>query len=171
MLRLMLFRHAKSSWAKAGLADIDRPLAPRGRRQAARMAQAMAETGLLPARIVCSTALRARQTLARMLETLLPELPEAAEIVISGDLYGAGGDYQPVIAGRPDAASPLMLVGHNPAIEMTALALCGTGETAKREAMRAKFPTSALAVIDFDAESWAGARPGTGRLVDFLTPE
>jgi phosphohistidine phosphatase len=170
MLRLMLFRHAKSSWAKTGLAEIDRPLAPRGRRQAAEMAEALQTAGLLPARIVCSSALRARQTLARMLETLLPALPEAAEIVISGDLYGADADYLPVLARRTDAASPLMLVGHNPAMQTTALALCGSGETAQREALQAKFPTSALAVIDFNADKWADARPGTGRLAEFLTP-
>lgn len=171
MLRLMLLRHAKSSWARGNLADIDRPLAPRGRRQAAEMAEAMAEAGLLPARIECSTALRARQTLARMLEILLPVMPEAAEIVLSGSLYGAAGDYLPTLARRDDATSPLMLVGHNPAMQMTALALCGEGETDRRQALRAKFPTSALAVIDFDAETWAGARPGSGRLADFLTPK
>lgn len=171
MLRLMLLRHAKSSWSKGSLADIDRPLAPRGRRQAREMGETMAAEGLVPARIVCSTALRARQTLTRMLDALLPAMPDAAEIGLAAELFAAGADYLPLLARRGDAASPLLLVGHNPATQATALALCGEGETAPHQAMRARFPTAALAVVDFDDETWAGVRPGTGRLAAFLTPE
>jgi phosphohistidine phosphatase len=64
-----------------------------------------------------------------------------------------------------------MVVGHNPGLEELAPWLVGSGGADDRARMAAKFPTCALAVIAFDAESWDGIAPGAGRLEHFLTPK
>ena len=70
MKRVWLLRHAKSSWDDELLGDHERPLAPRGRKAAARIARWAAANGLRPDLVLCSTAVRARATL----EIVLPEL-------------------------------------------------------------------------------------------------
>jgi phosphohistidine phosphatase len=59
------------------------------------------------------------------------------------------------------------VIGHNPSIQATALALVGKRASAD---LTAKFPTAALAVIDFEAAGWAGLKAGSGRLVAFIRP-
>jgi phosphohistidine phosphatase len=73
MLTLCLLRHAKSSWDDASIQDFDRPLAPRGEEAAPRMAAYMAAQGLQPELILCSPAVRARQTLALVMPRLAGE--------------------------------------------------------------------------------------------------
>ena len=64
-----------------------------------------------------------------------------------------------------------MLVGHNPGLEELALLLVGSGAADDRARMAEKFPTAAVAVIAFNAESWAAIEPGSGRLEHFLAPK
>src|SRR5215831_14982212 len=85
---LYLLRHAKSSWDDPALADHDRPLAPRGRRNGAALAEHVTREGIAPDLVLCSTALRARETLA----LLLPALGGEAEIQLEDELYGATAD-------------------------------------------------------------------------------
>jgi phosphohistidine phosphatase len=143
--------------------DRDRPLAPRGRRAAERMALRIAEPDLLPDRILCSPARRTRETLA----ALLPHLAGEVEVAVPDDLYEEEADYRPAIAAHRAAAERLLVIGHNPAIQATALALVGRRASAE---LAAKFPTAALAVIDFDGEGWTRMRAGSGRLVAFIRP-
>jgi len=168
MLRLLLLRHAKSSWNEGGLADIDRPLSPRGWRDAGRMGTAMAADGLIPDRILCSPARRTRETLA----AILPALGTGARVFIAEGLYEpAEDDYAPVIAREGHDAQTLLVIGHNPATQATAVALAGSGEEALRSAVAQKLPTAGLAVIRFEtARSWRDIAPGSGRLVGFTTP-
>lgn len=169
MVRLLLLRHAKSDWG-TGATDFDRPLAPRGERQAPVIGERMAEHGYIPTRILCSAARRARLTLSGVLPAIIGGMPDAGEIAFARELYDAGpADYLGVIAARGGGAPSLMLVGHNPATQATALKLAGGGDEGQRQAMAAKFPTAALAVIDFDTVSWGDIAPGSGQLVDFLT--
>ena len=88
MKRLFILRHAKSSWDDEGLPDHERPLAPRGEKAAARIAEHMRGEGIAPELVLCSTALRTRQTLA----ALLPVLPGDVEILLEDELYGASLD-------------------------------------------------------------------------------
>jgi phosphohistidine phosphatase len=167
MPRLLLLRHAKSSWAEPGMADRDRPLAPRGRRAAERMASRIAEPDLLPDRILCSPARRTRETLA----ALLPRLAGGIDIAIADDLYDSEeAEYREIICAHRGAADRLLVIGHNPDIQATAVALVGSADKRIAAELAAKFPTAALAVIDFDAETWAGLRAGSGRLVAFIRP-
>jgi phosphohistidine phosphatase len=169
MPRLLLLRHAKSTWDDHRLADIDRPLAPRGHRAAQLIAETIEERGLRPDRILCSPALRTRETLA----TLLSHLgDDDVEIEISNALYEPhAGDYCAVIADHGDAARTLLVIGHNPAIQATAILLCGTGNPEIGGEMAARFPTAALAVMEFKEDDWSRLKPRSGVPVAFITPK
>jgi phosphohistidine phosphatase len=169
MPRLLLLRHAKSAWDDHRLPDIDRPLAPRGHRAAQLIAEAIEERGLRPERILCSPALRTRETLA----TLVSHLgDDDVEIEITHALYEPhAGDYCGVIADHGDAAKTLLVIGHNPAIQATAILLCGSGNAEIGAEMASKFPTAALAVIDFNEADWSRLRARSGTPVAFLTPK
>lgn len=171
-LHLMLLRHAKSSRAENAVADRDRPLAPSGREDAATIGQRMVAAGHVPERIVCSAALRARETLGGALAALLPALPDRADIVFSPELYESGADgYIRTIAGLGVSASPLLLIGHNPAMHECAKMLVGSARQRHDSMLAASFPTANVAVIAFDIASWHELTPGMGALLDWLSPE
>jgi phosphohistidine phosphatase len=168
MLTLSLLRHAKSSWDDPGLSDFDRPLAKRGVKAARRMGAFMAEKGLAPDLVLCSSAERARATLA----LVLPELPRAPHRVLFEDgLYLAeAGPLLKRLRRLPKGVRHVLLVGHNPGLEDLVLELVGKGSADELAALRAKFPTAALAVVEFEQKSWRDIEPGSGRLALFMTP-
>jgi len=167
MLRLILLRHAKSDWNDMGLSDIDRPLNERGRRAAGRMATHFVESGLVPQRILCSTARRARETLGFLVEAFAQ--PLAIDVI--SDLYTfAGDDYIRIIQNWGRTGSPLMVVGHNPATEETARRLVGDDPDGLMTQLETKFPTAGAAVIDLPALDWSDIAPGSGRLISFDCP-
>jgi phosphohistidine phosphatase len=127
------------------------------------MAEKIADPELLPDRILCSPARRTRETLA----ALLPLLGGEVDVAVAEDLYEPAGDYRDAISGHRGAAERLLVIGHNPSIQATALALVGKRASAD---LTAKFPTAALAVIDFDAKGWASLKAGSGRLAAFIRP-
>ena len=86
MLRLYLLRHAKSDWSGPGIADFDRPLSNRGFKAAPRMGRFMAEQGCTPERILCSAAMRTRQTLA----AVLPHFGDSVDVEIMKRIYSGG---------------------------------------------------------------------------------
>lgn len=166
-MRLLLFRHAKSDWGDANLADIDRPLNSRGKTASVKMARYMKEQGLQPNQILCSTAQRTRETLAR----LLPTLTQETQIHLLSDLYQQSeDDYVGLIRRYGGRAQNLMVIGHNPATEDTALSLSGTASSDAIADIQEKFPTGALAVIDFDIADWSELQPKTGHLERFVKP-
>jgi phosphohistidine phosphatase len=163
MKRLILLRHAKSSWATPGLDDHDRPLNDRGRRDAPRVGAWLAREGYLPDAALVSTAARTRATW----DALGPAFA-AVPVILRGDIYEAppGTLLAALQTGAPAVACVLML-GHNPGIGSLARILL---EEPPREPAFLKYPTAATAVIDLDCEAWADAAPGTGRLTAFVTP-
>jgi phosphohistidine phosphatase len=169
MPRLLLLRHAKSSWDDPRLADIERPLAPRGHRAAQLIAEAIEAQSFRPDRILCSPARRTRETLAALLSHLGDD---DIEIEITHGLYEPhSGDYLEVIADHGDDARTLLIIGHNPAIHATAILLADGGDRTLVAEMTAKFPTAALAVLDFDTADWSEAKAHSGTLLAFLTPK
>jgi phosphohistidine phosphatase len=161
---LYLLRHAKSSWADESVPDLQRPLAPRGRRAAQQLAQHLRDHRIAPEVVLCSPALRTRQTL----ELIQPGLGAQAEVLIEDDLYGAGEDQLLArLRSLPDDVSSVLLIGHNPGIQDLAVLLVGGG--ADRDQLRAKFPTAALATIGV-ARGWAELGPGKAKLVAFRVP-
>lgn len=168
MLRLLLLRHAKSDWSTGGRGDFDRPLSERGRVAAARMGAHIASRKLVPAAILCSPALRARETLA----LLLPYFSREMDVKLIQDLYDSSeGDYCRLINELGHGDGPLMVIGHNPAIQETAIALTGEGNLELAEEINLKYPTGALAVIDFDAAKWLDIARSSGRLAAFFRPK
>ena len=144
MPRLLLLRHAKSSWGDPGLPDMERPLSPRGRRNAAAMAKELDAEGLMPDKVLCSPARRTRETLA----ALLPYLDGEGHVAIEPKLYDSmPGDYISAIGRSGGEARTLMVIGHNPTIQATARWLSGDGEPGLLAELTAKYPTGALAVI------------------------
>jgi phosphohistidine phosphatase len=168
MRTLLLLRHAKSSWQNAGLADLDRPLAPRGRRTAPLMARQMVEKGWVPDLVLCSQALRVRETWQLMAPLLGAKIP----CKILRTLYpGAPSRLLMSIHRAADEARTLLLIGHNPGLAALATDLCGSGPDKALAQLRAKFPTGALAVIGFDIERWSDLASGGGRLEAFVRPK
>ena len=167
MVTLSLFRHAKSSWSNPGLRDFERPLGPRGEKAAPRMGAYMAREGLLPDLVLCSPAVRARQTLERAFE----DLEASPEIRYLEALYHAGPtEMLKHLREVPERFRHAMLVGHNPGMHTLALHLIGAGDPAAIEDLSRKFPTAALAQIEFGC-AWPEIGAGLGRLTHYMVPK
>lgn len=178
----MLLRHAKSDWPD-GVPDHERPLAARGRRDAPTMGRWLRAEGYGPDHVVCSTALRTRQTW----ELVQSELDTAPSTVFEPRVYAASvQQLADVVGGAPEAARTLLVVGHNPGIEEFALTLAGAdasagadagadadsvdgGRAAELDRMRDKYPTAAIAVFEWSG-GWDQLFPGVARLARFVTP-
>ncbi len=166
-MRLFLLRHAKSSWDDAALSDYDRPLNLRGRGVAPLMGRHMQDHRLVPDRVLCSSSRRTRDTFAG----ILPYFGNDLDVKFLRHLYMASeGDYLSLIGKHGGDAKSLLVIGHNPAIQTSALALIGRGNPEIRAQIEEKFPTAALAVIDFDDSTWDQVKPGAGRIVAFFRP-
>lgn len=163
---LLVMRHAKSSWDVPLASDAERPLAPRGRRDAPRMAEWLAGAGLIPDRIICSPAVRARQTADAVMVRF--DLPAAA-IRHETCLYGAGLDVlRQVIEAAIREARRLLLVGHNPALDELVTWLCP--EPLPRTGAGKLMTTAAIAHIGLPTADGPLA-PGCGRLHTLMRPK
>jgi phosphohistidine phosphatase len=168
MLTLSLLRHAKSSWADARLTDVERPLNDRGEKAAPRMGAFMARNGLAPQLILCSSAVRARQTL----DLVLPFLKGKPEVAYEEALYLASPATMLKRLHKVSAkVHHTMIVGHDPGLHMLALQLAGTGTETEMTALTQKFPTAGLAVIEFEVRTWSRVKPDGGRLALFTAPK
>ena len=155
---IYLLRHAKSSWDEPELLDHERPLAKRGRKALALLREHFHEVGVAPDLVLCSSAVRAVQTL----EGVREGLPAGARVEIESDLYAAGAASLLDRLGRlPEEVGSVMLVGHNPGIEDLAAELSGGGDPDARTALEAKYPTGGVATLAFEGAwrelDWKGA--------------
>ena len=167
MLRLLLLRHAKSAWDNAVMGDFDRTLNARGRLAPPLMGAYMQTNALLPDRILCSSAMRTRETLAG----LLPSLSEECSVELTRDLYEVSAQEAfEVLMERGGSAGTLLNIGHNPATQELALGLLSRGDNTLIDSIENKYPTAALTVIDFDITDWSALKPGSGLLVSFTRP-
>lgn len=161
MLTLLVFRHAKAE-AGDGLADELRELAPRGRKDAARMGALARNEGLLPQRILSSTAMRTRQTTELFVEASACQ----ASVEYLRPLYLAEPrTYLQVLAEHAQGAKSVMVVGHNPGLEDLVRVLTG-------EAM--SLPTAALVecVLPIDKfESAVSLQEARAELRRFFRPK
>jgi phosphohistidine phosphatase len=166
MRRLLLLRHAKAD-RPPQTDDGDRPLTERGTAAARLMGGYMARHGLVPDRVLCSPSLRTRETLAGM----AAQWPDAAKTIYDERLYMAGPQtILAVIAEEGGGAKTLMVIGHNPGLHEAADLLIAAGDVVLRERLREKFPTCALAAIDFTVKTWNAIHDHSGRLERFVTP-
>ena len=161
---LSLLRHAKSSWADPTLPDRERPLAPRGRRDAKRIAKHLRRLGFEPELVLCSSAARTRETL----ELVRPSLAGSAVSLEEG-LYAASRDELLTrLRLVPDDVSSVMLIGHNPGLQELALTLGSAGDELER--LRSKFPTGALAMLTV-ATTWRRLAPAEAALAAYVVPK
>ncbi|MGD0189544.1 MAG: histidine phosphatase family protein [Rhizomicrobium sp.] len=171
MMRLLLLRHAKSQQDET-LRDRDRPLNSRGRSDAPRMGGYMHHKRYLPQLVLCSPAKRTLETW----ELVSPELDRVPDVRFSDALYLApAATIEKMVHAVPPDIRTLLLIGHNPGLEDFARALTRAPETPKEiergNDMRDKFPTCALAVLEFEADSWSGIARQAGALADFARPK
>jgi phosphohistidine phosphatase len=166
MPRLCLFRHAKSDWFAGASGDFDRAISARGERDAPLVSAHILAEGWQPDRILCSPSKRTRQTLAIFSEFLDGDL----DIIFPAGLYDASGaDYTKLIRAHGGDAKTLMIIGHNPMIHETALRLAAPGTSQTAAELDRRFPTCALAVLDFDTD-WADLAEHSGKLAAFVKP-
>lgn len=159
MKTLVLLRHGKSDWEAEYASDAERPLTKRGRKAAATMGLVLTRLGEWPERVLSSPAVRARTTVELASEAGGFEGP----IGIEPALYDATVEsVLAFIQEQDDAASSLLLAGHEPTWSSLAGALIGGGSLA--------FPTAGLACIDLDVPSWRAVEPGCGRLRFLVNP-
>lgn len=174
--KLFLLRHAKSAWPD--VPDHERPLARRGRRDAPVIGRWMRTAGHQPDHVLCSTARRARETW----QLTQSGLGKAPPVAFDDRAYQASAaQLLDLIRRTPPETRALLVVGHDPALPELALTLAADLPTAHASAakdtataalldrMRAKFPTAAVAVLEFSGDWWQLTR-GAARLTSFVVP-
>jgi len=178
--RLILFRHAKAEQAGPGQPDTDRPLTRRGLLDAGVGGQELARIAV-PDVVLCSPTRRTRQTWRAALEGLAtqiradaqdPQLPEPhPDASYPQNLYQAGVfDIVESVRRAAGQAGVVVVVGHEPAMSETTLALAGAGSDPQAlKQVRSGFPTAAIAVLALEQE-WTSLSPGDGRLEQFVVP-
>ena len=171
MKRLLLLRHAKTEPGGAGIDDHERALMARGREDAPKLGRYIRQCGYDPDLILSSTSRRTVETV----ELVTDALSGVARVDYMDALYLAEPEViLQVIRLVPDKMKGVMVVGHNPGLEQIATLLAR--EPVKRkerdrfDMLEEKFPTAALAVLDFEVERWRDIEPGEGALKDFVRP-
>jgi phosphohistidine phosphatase len=159
MKTLVLMRHAKSSWDDSTMADFDRPLAPRGERDAPRIGRAIGGRGSTLDLVVSSPAVRARQTA----ETVIRSGSLAGELRFDERIYDASApELFKLIRELPRTCSSVMIVGHNPGLESLFARLTGISE---------RMPTAAVACIELKVDEWDEVEDAVGNLTWMMTPK
>jgi phosphohistidine phosphatase len=159
MRTLYLLRHAKSSWDDASLRDFDRPLNKRGRGAAAKIGERLQAEKLTEPYVICSPAVRTRETA----KIVLQNADLSVEEHFDERIYEASlRDLMQVVSEIPDDRELVIMIGHNPGFEELSAALTG-----EHRAM----PTCALAKIELEVEGWKDVRAGEGKLKWFIVPK
>lgn len=161
MKKLVLVRHAKSSWDDPGAADFDRKLNKRGKRDAPFMAEKLAEKGVRADLIISSPAKRARKTAIQMAKGIGYN-PEKIQFEDSAYSFSAQ-DILEVLQKVDDGYDTVVFVGHNHGL--TDLAERLTGESL------VNVPTAGMAGISCKISSWSALGSGCGELMFFDYPK
>lgn len=162
MLKLILTRHAKSSWDDPLLYDHDRPLTGRGNNSAKAIGAWMKSSGHLPDHVLTSSATRAQQTA----ELIAKEVEFKEDFTIEGGLYHASADTM-LKQLRKMSRTTILMVGHNPGIADFADRLLANAPSHGRFF---DYPTAATLVATFLGNSWSDVQFGTMTAVDFVIP-
>lgn len=160
MKSILFLRHGKSDWDADFSTDHERPLSKRGRKAAATMGRFIASCGVMPDRIITSTAVRARTTVELAKEAGGWDAPTRE----TKTLYHASpADLLVQIRAADDDANVLLLAGHEPTWSSAVSRFIGGGEV--------KYPTAALARVDIDAKRWQDVDFGRGTLIWLVPPK
>ena len=161
-LRLILIRHAKSSWSDPFGDDHSRVLNERGQASAKAIGEWMAEHDYLPDVVLCSDATRTQETA----ELILPALTPQPKLQLKAEIYHASPDTILAVI-QQQTAGTVALIGHNPGIGMLANQLV---QSAPEHRRFNDYPTCASTVIDFEMNGWRDVRPRTGCCKAFVVP-
>lgn len=160
MKTLLILRHAKSIWKDETLSDHDRPLNKRGQRDAPRIGEILHEEGFQPDLVLCSSAVRARETARLALEAV----DFNGKVEYREDLYAfEPGAYLQALVGLDDSVDQVLIIGHNPAMEELLNGLTGEHHM---------LPTAALAHLELPVERWSEISFGMrARLINLWRPK
>lgn len=168
MRTLMLLRHAKAVVADGKIRDKDRPLAPRGQKDAPKIGAYMGRHRLLPNCALVSPAKRTRETW----ELVAPALGGRLKPTFEERLYDASPQtVLDVIQETSAACQKLLIIAHNPSLQRVAAGLVASGDLEAREQLQEGLPTSGLVIIEFPFDDWRKLRAQAGRLSHFMTPD
>lgn len=153
MKTVIVLRHAKSDWSDTALRDFDRGLNDRGERAAAVMGRWASNQGLSFDGLLASPAKRVVETLSRFCEAYGDSAPPSYDL----RLYLANAaTISEVLAEAPATASAVLLAAHSPGLEE--FILSASGQDARqglRSEVEVKFPTAAVAILDFAIAEWS----------------
>ncbi|MEM0975951.1 MAG: histidine phosphatase family protein [Pseudomonadota bacterium] len=163
MKRLILIRHAKSSWEFGGVSDHERPLNHRGRDACIRIGRWLSENNFVPEEVLCSTAVRCKETHAG----IAAEMGLSAPVHYYQNLYHASAESLLACLRSADK-DIVMMLAHNPGIgDFAALVHARPLPETKQFAL---YPTAATTVMDFDIPSWDRADWDSGIGRGFVVP-
>lgn len=156
--RLILMRHAKSSWESPALGDHARPLNGRGRKSAQAVGDWLRIKNYLPDQALISSSARTRETFAR--------LGHICDATFQDSLYHGGPEHM-FKELQKVSGNCILLLGHNPGTAWLARDIVATPPDHPRFH---DYPTCATLVADFAIDAWADLKPGYGQVVDFVIP-
>ncbi len=161
MKRLFLLRHAKTGF---GLSDQTRPLAERGKQEAFWLGQYLNKADLLPEYILCSSAVRAQESLSQLLSGAETDITQS----IRDDLYLASGQNMAgLVRTLTSAINSAMIIGHNPGLSLLFQDLVADSANA---GTGVNYPTCAVGILDFDINDWSDLKSKSGQVVEFIIP-
>jgi len=162
MKRVILTRHAKSSWANLGQADHDRPLNDRGQKAALKIGQWLHDNDYIPDQVISSTATRCVETWAGLEQALKTDITPQYD----RKLYHAhvGNMLEKLKVATGDT---VLMLGHNPGIAAFAEELL---EVVPKSDNFFRYPTAATTIIDFDIDDWSELQLRSGQLHSFVIP-
>lgn len=156
-LSLLVLRHAKAVRDGHSGDDRERPLTERGRRDAPTMGKVLRKLGFFPDIILCSPAVRTRQTVA----PLVDKLGEKPPVQFEESIYEATAETLVELIANQTDVNCILVIGHNPGLE-DLIALLSGGRT--------RLPTCGLAKLEFDISKWSEIHDAAGRIACLLTP-
>lgn len=163
--RLVLLRHAKSSWAQEGQLDAERPLAARGRRDAAAAGRWLVEHEILPDQVLCSSAARTRETWQRAVSAGGAPLARAAVNEVDAIYQAETDTLLRLVRDLPETANTALLVGHAPGLPALAALLWPQRNGGPID----DFPTSTI-VVFASVTGWVDIGPEAVRLMAHAVP-
>lgn len=167
MTLLTVLRHAKSSWDDDTLDDFDRPLNERGHKAARRMGRELKRRKVRFDHVIASPAVRVRETIEELGKGY-GKLPDGQ---FDPQIYDSSVETLLHVVRRiPETAHAPLLVGHNPVLQQLLLALAREDGDGLRGRVAEKYPTAAVAIVEFSAARWREVETRSGTIVELILP-
>ncbi len=165
MKKLILMRHAKSSWADSDVTDIDRDLGERGRKAADDLGKWFEADAITPDQVILSSAKRCQETW----ELIAKSLTKSPKITTDAKLYMTTVEDTLDIIKAQASGDSVMILGHQPTIGLLARAL-RVDPAPSHEAFD-KYPTGATTILELPIDDWSEITLGTAHLERYMTPK